>query len=221
MLQVGSALKGYAIEASDGKIGTVSDFLFDDITWKVRWLVVDTGAWLTGRNVLIHPSAIGQANYRQRELSVKLTKAQVEGSPDLLQDRPVSRQMEQNLHAYYGCDPDWGSSYFDMGGMISPLAPSRHLGAVSPHENTDIVLGLNDGDPHLRSTATVTGYHIHASDGQIGHVENFLIDDATWSIRYLIVDTRNWWPGKHVPGVTLCGAGDQLVGTPDPARRFS
>ncbi len=198
MLQVGSALKGYAIEASDGKIGTVSDFLFDDITWKVRWLVVDTGAWLTGRNVLIHPSAIGQANYRQRELSVKLTKAQVEGSPDILQDRPVSRQMEQNLHAYYGCDPDWGSSYFDMGGMISPLAPSRHLGAVSPHENTDIVLGLNDGDPHLRSTAAVTGYHIHASDGQIGHVENFLIDDATWSIRYLIVDTRNWWPGKHV-----------------------
>ena len=81
MLQVGSALKGYAIEASDGRIGTVSDFLFDDITWKVRWLVVDTGAWLTGRKVLIHPSAIGQANYRQRELSVKLTKAQVQGKP--------------------------------------------------------------------------------------------------------------------------------------------
>ena len=105
MLGVGSALKGYRIEARDGAIGIVSDFLFDDRTWKVRWLVVDTGNWLTGRLVLVHPSAIGRANYIERVLPVRLTKAQVEASPDVLQDRPVSRQNEFNLNDYYGWDP--------------------------------------------------------------------------------------------------------------------
>ena len=198
MLEVGSALKGYAIEASDGRIGTVDDFLFDDRTWKIRWLVVDTGSWLTGRKVLIHPSAIGRADYERRELSVSLTRSQVKGSPDLLQDQPVSQQMERSLHDYYGWDPYWGDNYFGMGAMVSPLSPSPYFTETAAHENADIVLGLNDGDPHLRSIAAVTGYHIHARDGQIGHVENFLIDDATWGIRYLIIDTRNWWPGKHV-----------------------
>ena len=87
---------------------------------------------------------------------------------------------------------------FLHGAMVSPLSPSPYFTENAAHENADIVLGLNDGDPHRRSIAVVTGYHIHASDGQIGHVENFLIDDATWGIRYLVIDTRNWWPGKHV-----------------------
>ena len=117
MLEVGSALKGYAIEASDGRIGTVGDFLFDDRTWKVRWLVVDTGTWLTGRKVLVHPSAIGRADYERRELSVSLTKSQVKGSPDILQDQPVSQQMERRLYDYYGWDPYWGDNYFGMGSM--------------------------------------------------------------------------------------------------------
>jgi sporulation protein YlmC with PRC-barrel domain len=198
MLEVGSALKGYAIEASDGRIGTVDDFLFDDRTWKIRWLVVDTGSWLTGRKVLIHPSAIGRADYERRQLSVSLTKSQVKGSPDLLQDQPVSQQMERSLYDYYGWDPYSGSSNFGMGLIEAPLSPSAYFAETALHENADIVLGLNDGDPHLRSVAAVTGYHIHASDGQIGHIENFLIDDATWDIRYLIIDMKNWWPGKHV-----------------------
>ena len=113
MLLVGSALKGYAIAASDGRIGTVSDFLFDDRTWKVRWLVVDTGNWLPGRMVLIHPSAIGQADYERRELAVTLTMEKVKGSPDLMQDQPVSQQMEYHLYDYYGWDQYWGgASYF-------------------------------------------------------------------------------------------------------------
>jgi sporulation protein YlmC with PRC-barrel domain len=198
MLEVGSALKGYAIEASDGRIGTVDDFLFDDRTWKIRWLVVDTGSWLTGRKVLIHPSAIGRADYERRQLSVSLTKSQVKGSPDLLQDQPVSQQMERSLYDYYGWDPYWGDNYFGMGSMVSPLSPSPYFTETASRENAAIVLGLNDGDPHLRSIAAVSGYHIHASNGQVGHVENFLIDDATWGIRYLIIDTRNWWPGVHV-----------------------
>jgi sporulation protein YlmC with PRC-barrel domain len=198
MLLVASALKGYAIEASDGRLGTVSDFLFDDKTWKLRWLVVDVGSWLVGRTVLIHPSAIAQADSERRELGVTLTKGQVESSPETRQDEPVSRQIEYNLHSYYGWDPLWaGNSYFGGGAMASPLlSPS-----ISPPlfgEAAGIGAGANEGDPHLRSIAAVTGCHIHASDGHIGHIADFLVDSASWTIHYLIVDTRNWWPGRHV-----------------------
>jgi hypothetical protein len=199
MLVVGSAVKGYDIEASDGSIGTVSDLLFDDRSWLVRWLVVDTGNWLTGRQVLIHPSAIGQPDHLRRKLPVALTKIQVKESPDILQDRPVSQQMERNLYDYYGWDPIWGgSSYFGAGALASPLVPMPYLGGSAVREAAGIASRLDDGDPHLRSITAVAGYDIHARDGAIGHVESFLVDDAGWGIRYLIVDTKNWWPGKHV-----------------------
>jgi len=197
MLLVGSALKGYAIAASDGQIGTVSDFLFDDRTWKLRWLVVDTGNWLPGRMVLIHPSAIGQADYERRELPVTLTMAKVKGSPDLMQDQPVSQQMEYHLYDYYGWDPYWGgASYFGGGAIGAPMPPP--FGGMTGREAEEMRARSQEGDPHLRSMAAVTGYNVHASDGGIGHIEDLLIEDARWSIRYLIIDTRNWWPGKHV-----------------------
>ena len=198
MLLAGSALKGFALEATNGKLGTVSDFLFSDETWRMRWLVVDTGVWLTGRKVLIHPSAIGGADYEHRELPVALTKAQVEGSPDILQDRPVSRQMENDLYGYYGWDPLWSGGFYGGGAMTLPFVPSSYLGDTALLERTDFEDQDEHDDPHLRSMTAVTGYHIHASDGEIGHVENLLVDSASWRIRYLIADTRNWWPGKHV-----------------------
>lgn len=191
MLQVGSALKNYAIEASDGKIGAVSDLLFDDRTWTVRWLVVDTGNWLTGRLVLLHPSAIGRGDYIKRVLPVKLTKAQVEASPNILQDRPVSLQNEFNLYDYYGWDPASGSSFFGL----ATAAPDAAEKAVA---EAGVLSHLEGNDPHLRSLSAVTGYDIQASDGPIGHLENALLEDDVWGIRYLIIDTKNWWPGQHV-----------------------
>jgi len=197
MLLVGSALNGYAIEASDGRIGTVSDLLFDDRTWKMRWLVVDTGGWLTERKILLHPSAVRHVDHERHELPVSLTKAQVEASPDILTDAPVSQRMEANLYDHYGWDPLWSGQYLGAGAMTGILMPLpyesetlRGAGNLQPHPD--------DGDMHLRSIAAVKGYHIHATDGEIGHVENFLVDDADWGIRYLIVATRNWWPGQHV-----------------------
>jgi hypothetical protein len=203
MLIVGSAIKGYAIEASDGRIGTVQSFLFDDTTWKIRWLVIDTGHWLSGRRVLVHPSAIGAPDHQTQRLPVRLTKAQVEASPNIEQDRPVTMQMQSNLYGYYGLDPYWGSSFYGpMGlgfgsgatyeGAWSFAAPGRLRDGETMPARSD------DGDPHLRDMTALIGYHIHASDGAIGHVENFLLDDVDWTIRYLIVDTRNWWPGAHV-----------------------
>jgi hypothetical protein len=201
MMLVGSALKGFAIEASDGKIGTVSDFLFDDRTWKIRWMVVDTGGWLTGRKTLVHPSAIGKPDYRREEIVVRLTKQQVKDSPEILSDAPVSRQMETNLYGYYGWDPLWGGGnylgdyYSGMGGAFDP-SPYRFDSGLLEADRTGS--SLDDGDPHLRSVTAVVGYHIQATDGPMGHVENFLVDDETWGIRYLIIDTKNWWPGQHV-----------------------
>src|SRR5271154_5959171 len=123
MLQVISALKGFGIEASDGRVGTVVDFLFDDASWKVRWLVVDCGTWLKGRKVLIHPLAVSYAGLEDEEFEVKLTKAQVEGSPEWSEHQPVSQQMENRLFDYCGWDPAWGGPYLGVvtGAMSSPM----------------------------------------------------------------------------------------------------
>jgi sporulation protein YlmC with PRC-barrel domain len=203
MLRNASAVNGYAIIASDGHLGTVSDFLFDDTTWLVRWLVVETGSWLSGRKVLLPAFALGHLDPARREFSVRLTRQQVKDSPDIDTERPVSRQMETGIYDYYGWSPywvsgpymgGWGYGYGYGGGAIAPL-PS--LGSSRREE--DIAAGRRShDDPHLRSTEAVAGYHIRAKDGEVGHVEDFLIEEADWSIHYLIVNTKNWWPGKKV-----------------------
>ncbi len=200
MLRNASAINGYAIAASDGRIGTVSDVLFDDATWLVRWLVIDTGRWLSGRKVLLPPSAMGHPPATGNQFPVNLTMQQVKDSPDSDIDRPVSRQIEANIYDYYGWRPYWGTDLLMGGcagfggGAISPL-PTRG----SRRRAEDIATGLqSDNDPHLRSIAAVTRYRIHASDGEIGHVEDFLVEDTDWSIHDLVVDTKNWWPGKKV-----------------------
>jgi hypothetical protein len=199
MLWHASAIKGYAIEASDDDIGTVSDFLFDDMSWLVRWLVVDTGNWLSSRKVLLPPSAVGRLYANDRVLAVKLTQQQIKDSPEIDADRPVSRQMESRVYNYYGWSPYWNSGLC-MGGygyMPGSAMASTYLGARRCEQRIDEVQADRD-DPHLRSIEAVTGYHIHASDGEIGHVEDFLVEDADWSIHYLVVDTKNWWPGKKI-----------------------
>jgi hypothetical protein len=198
MLFAVSVLEGFAVAASDGKIGTVNDFLFDDQTWKIRWLVVDTGTWLPGRKVLVHASAIKKPDPMRRELPVALTKAQVEGSPDFLAHQPVSRQMEAHLYDYYGWDSAWGGSFFGEGAIAAPFSPPPLVGDATAEEEAEAKSHAGESDPHLRSVAEVTGYRIQAVDGEIGHVENFIADHDNWDIRYLGIDTKNWLPGQHV-----------------------
>jgi len=199
MLWDASAINGYAIQASDGQLGTVSDLLFEDVGWAIRWLVVDTGNWLPGRKVLLPLSALGQPDRALNHFPVKLTMQQVKDSPDIDTDQPVSRQMEAHVYSYYGWDPYWGSSFLPMSNaMATPFVPPLHLAGSMPRGPGSADAPVNEGDPHLRSIAAVTGYHIHATDGELGHVDDFLVDDAGWSIRYITVDTGNWWPGKRV-----------------------
>ncbi len=199
MLLVAAALKGYDIEATDGSIGMVSDFLFDDRNWKLRWLVVDNSSWLSERRLLLHASVIGTTAYERRALTVALSKAQIEGSPTIRNDQPVSRQMELSLYDYFGASPLWeGGGYFGGGAIASPLSSPPIYGQTRMGSAEGDVLHRDERDPHLRSITAVTGYHVHAKDGLIGHVENFMIDDGRWDIRYIIIDTRNFWPGRHV-----------------------
>jgi hypothetical protein len=191
MLLVESALKGYSVEASDGSIGKIIDCLFDDRTWKLRWLVIDTRAWLFGRKVLIHPSSVGLPDADNLRLPVHLTKGQIEASPGIGFDLPISEQVESGTYGHYGWDPAWRSGGYFAGFQEPAFGEAEVLerpGQAQP----------DGGDPNLRSMATVTGYHVQATDGTIGHVENFIIDDVLWDIHYLIVDTKNWWIGQHV-----------------------
>jgi PRC-barrel domain len=204
MLRVASALKGIEIEAKDGRLGSAADFLFDDHTWKIRWLVVDTGTWISDRKVLIHPSAIKLLDEAGDLLTCDLTRAQIEASPGIANHEPVSAQMEHHLYDYYGWNPMWGASMFGGGAIATPLSSPPYFGGLGQGAGSAVAEEMaardanREADPHLRSIAQVKGYNILASDGAIGHLQDFLVDDAAWEIRYLIVDTKNWWPGKHV-----------------------
>lgn len=205
MLWRAGEIRGYKILAKDGGIGSADDLLFDDARWTVRYLVVDTGGWLHDRKVLLIPSALGHPDGMSRHFPVDLTKEQVENSPDIDTDRPISRQRELELHHYYGWAPYWGMPGLlagAPGAVVAPLpidAVTGRPGATeNPAEREAMQAAREQGDLHLRSTREVSGYDIHAADGHIGHVEDFLVDDDDWTIRYLIVDTRNWLPGKKV-----------------------
>jgi uncharacterized protein YrrD len=198
MLFANESLKGYQLACVDGEIGSVRDVYFDDQHWAVRYLVAETGKWLAGRQVLISPYALLDVIKADEDIAVSLTKKQVEDSPSLNTDQPVSRQFETAYYDYYAWPMYWTGLY-PWGVSAYP-----YLDGPYPRTANQRVSGgqLNEGgkawDAHLRSARDMVGHHIEATDGEIGHVVDLLIDDQTWAVRYLVVSTRNWWPGKHV-----------------------
>ena len=168
MLRTADSLRGYSLAASDGQIGRVKDFYFDDRTWTVRYLVANTGNWLMDKLVLISPKTLGAVEQDRDIIDTSLTKKQIEDSPPAESDKPFSDHLELR--------------YFPFNGWPAIYMPDEH-----GHE-----------DVHLRSTAEVTGYSVAAIDEHIGHIADFLIDDSDWAIRYLVVDTKDWLPGKQV-----------------------
>ncbi len=188
-------LIGMTIGASDGEIGKVKDVYFDDHHWTARYLVVDTGGWLENKSVLISPFSVEKIDWDLDVVHLRLSRQQIKDSPPIDTNKPVSRQHEVDFLGYYGYPGYWGGPL--VWGPMSypvmlPAATERPLNAPLPgHIPAPI-------DSHLRSANEVAGYHLQATDVSIGHVEDFMVDSENWAIRYLVVDTRNWWPGKHV-----------------------
>jgi hypothetical protein len=148
-------IEGFAIQATDGILGHVKDFYFDDESWVVRYFVVETGLWHANRRTLISPMAMGIPNWPEKLIPASLTQEQVRNSPDIDTDKPVPRQ---------------------------------HQASVIRRKN----------DLNLRSANSVLRSYVHATDGDIGHVAGILVEEETWAIRYMIVNTSNWWLGHEV-----------------------
>ena len=184
LLRTLSDLSGYSLHARDGEIGRLKHVLFDDRYWKLRYFVVQTGIWL-GHEVLILPSMVLAVDEEDLGLHVDLTQEQIRNSPDVKTSLSISRHAEHDFFGYYGINPYWMDDPLAGDSADIPPAPP----AAQPREADQ---------PNLRSSDAVTGYRIHAEDGEIGHVEDFIIDEQDWSIRYLEIDTGNWLPGRHV-----------------------
>lgn len=176
----------YSIRAKDGEIGNAKDVLFDDRRWVLRYLVVDTGNWLTGKKVLVSPLNLLKPDVGEspRLFPLALTKEQIKKSPLLNEDAPISRQFEAEYANYYNHDFYWFSpeTYAAKDRASDPITHSENLKDIR--------------ESHLRSTDELMGYHIEAEDGEFGHVEDFIIQDETWTVKYLVIDSRNWLPGK-------------------------
>jgi len=201
MLRNLQLLQGRTVAAQDGDVGTVTQVYFDDEAWGIRYLVVESGNWLSDRQVLISPYAVAHSDPGSSAVHVRLTRQQVRDSPNFDTHKPVSRQHEIQYLRYYGYPTYWGGpNVWGMGAYPAyPAFDGPVAGVVLPPVGqAPAEPDADDAPPadvHLRSTDAVHGYHIETIDGTIGHVSGFIFDDVAWVIRYLIVDTRNWSPG--------------------------
>jgi uncharacterized protein YrrD len=205
MLRSMRDLENYSIRATDGDIGCIKDFYFDDSAWVIRYLIVDTHGWIHNRKVLISPLSMGRPDWGGKILPVKITKEQVRDSPDIHTDKSVSRQHEMRYLGYYGYSYYWGRA-----GLWGESAyPHAMLNEGDDARSDDLDGGWGEqalsgsgrhkhDDAPLRSCKEVIGYHLHAADGDIGHVYDLLIDERTWVIRYIVVNTSNWFGGHQV-----------------------
>ncbi|MEO8721117.1 MAG: PRC-barrel domain-containing protein [Ginsengibacter sp.] len=185
-------LIGFQMKETDGEIGVVEEFYFDDLSWTIRYLIVKTGNWLSGRKVLISPKVLQQPDWENNEFPVNLTKAQIENSPDIDTDKPVNRQQEEMLSSYYPWEMYWGNSPDEHGAGIFGAMPSELYESEAPKPEATNYENPQTGDKHLRSTEEVKGYTIHATNGEIGKVIDYIFDDQNWKIKYLVLDTGNW-----------------------------
>ena len=207
MLRSLKDLHNCPVNATDGEVGQVKDCYFDDQAWAIRYLVVETGSWLSSRKVLISPIAVQKPDWQARSLSVGISQQQVKNSPDIDTHKPVSRQHEEQMLGYYGYANYWGGGGLWGGGLYPyAMVPGYEFAGPEPEDRDrefEASLRLErarrrNDDPHLRSCEAVTGYHVQGTDGDVGEVAGYLFDDKTWAIRYLVIDTSHWWVGHKV-----------------------
>ncbi|PKM93231.1 MAG: photosystem reaction center subunit H [Firmicutes bacterium HGW-Firmicutes-1] len=194
MLNKAKILKNYTLNSLDGEIGKVKDFYFDDRTWAIQYLIADTGNWLTGRKVLISPNFIVSINKEEEYITINLTKSQIENSPALDSDKPVSNQFQVEFHGYFESPIAVAGMGYGGTGAPIPYIPIKNYDEKFVKNDKE----ANEWDPNLRSTHYVSGYNIQALDDTIGHVDDFIIDDDTWDIQYLEIDTKKWLFGRKL-----------------------
>lgn len=189
-----SDLKNFQLKATDGDIGRCRDFLFDDEQWVVRYMEANTGKWLLGRRVLLSPQSLRSPDLQDDRLELGVSKDQVENAPGIEEDHPISRQYEQ-AHARY-----FNQGYYWVGGGLWGGAhnPYQVIPPADPKADDMSDVQTDDVDEHLRSAREVSKYNIRASDGDIGAVDDVIIDTSTWRVVMLSVDTRKWLPGRTV-----------------------
>lgn len=191
------SLIGFTLKETNGEIGKVDEFYFDDNSWIIRYLIVETGNWLFGRKVLISPQAVKTPDWANEVFPVNLTKEQIKNSPDINTEKPVSKQQEDQLYAYY----PWGRDPYEHGAGIFGAMPSELYNEEVPLGTTPVTEKASDqenNDQHLRSTEKVTGYSILATDGDIGKVDDYIIDESSWKIKFFVVDAGSWLNSKKV-----------------------
>ncbi|HEX9047065.1 MAG TPA: PRC-barrel domain-containing protein [Verrucomicrobiae bacterium] len=182
-------LEGFKIIATDGEIGKVHDFFFDDDSWLVRYLVVDIGHWLPRRKLLLPAVVLRPLDAEGGSLSVSLTRARVCASPGVDTDMPVSRRRELEMHMHY----DWPFHWGGVDGWVGPVPPIEPIEPPQPPPGSD-----DAGNVHLRSVREMIGYQVESADGPVGTLHDFLADDNTWAIRHFIVNTGRWFPHRQV-----------------------
>jgi|GEM_PF-142242 len=195
MLRSLQELKHYTVTATDGDVGKVKNFLLDDEHWLIRYLVVDTGGLLERHEVLVSPVSFSEVDWATERFHVSLSREKVKNSPGVDTDKPVSRQQEEAFHNYYGYPLYWDYPAMWGAGSAAALLVSEELNSLKAASNPS---AESEGDVHLRSAKEIRGYDISATDGSIGHVDDFIVDDQMWEVRYLVIDTSNWWFGKKV-----------------------
>jgi uncharacterized protein YrrD len=191
-------LYGYKVQATDHQAGAVYDLYFDPDTWEVGYLVVDTGNWLPGRKVIVSLETLVQPLWEERILPVTLTQEQLRSSPDIDAGQSLSRFQEQTLRTHYDLPPISRLG----GGLFDERTYGMSLDSIAQVVETEIAemedARRQEDHPSLQSSRRVMGYPLQAQDGEVGHVEDFIVDDRAWVLRYMVVDTGNWLPGRKV-----------------------
>lgn len=189
MLESAKELIRYRVKAVDGKLGKAHDLYFEDGSWAIRYLLLNVGRWLLGERVLVPPERLGQPDTKSHSLPVLMTKREVEQCAAAETAQPVSHQMQHKVSARYGgTHAQGGGPMASLHGVMSSEAVALAESEESPPQQ----------GPGLRSIQEVLGYQIEALDGPLGVAEDFLIDDDEWVIRYILVNTKTWKPGRQV-----------------------
>ena len=191
-----NTLVNYHVVAKDGETGKVENFYFDDSLWTVRYMIVNTGGWLLKNLVLLSPVQLTSINDEEKAIHVDLTKEQIENSPDVYTHKPVSRQMEMELSAYYGMGYYWDG--FNTWGMVPLPVDLRGRSTPGSSENKSEKEDSAYEDSHLRSMKEISGYHVQLKDDEMGHLEDIVVNRDTWAIDYFIMNTGNIIPGKNI-----------------------